>query len=971
MVFLFSPFFCLANLNFFLTVTQAKAFDKKTSVLQYLIKVIGKNDPELLKLKDEIISIDKAKDMMLDSLLGDLKQLTNELEEVKKAAEREGEKNRGENGKLTVDVKVTVAELKEQKTSNRIINGVKFFNQMESEKEFIPMEMFAQSAEYQVLSASEKIEEVKTSFSSVLNYFGEDEKMTSADFFGTLSRFLQSFESEKDLFEQQEEIRIRDEKRLAIQMEKDAKNLAVQRAKERKDDLDSDVSYDNVQTSKDSKRKKKIVTIQNSKDIPNDMKGLAAAAAQAALKKKQTPASPNESIPKNGPMSPMRMGGVAAMAAAAALKKKQKAEASESTSTSGGPPERPANPMGMGGIAAMVAAAALKKQQKAESSESSSNSDPKESPPKRPANPMGMGGIAAMAVAAALKKQQKAESSESISTSDQGPPERPANPMGMGGIAAMVAAAALKKEQKAEATKSISTSDQSPPERPANPMGMGGIADMAVAAALKKQQKAEALMSISMSDQSPPKKPANPMGMGGIAAMAAAAALKKQQKAEALNSISISDPKDIPPPERPSNPMGMGGIAAMAAAAALKRQEKNDGNLHSDTAVKTDMIDNTVASDSSIYDNVSYDGNSLEGCDSMDSDMTYSTSKASHRKKSSKRSTTSNADDHPMSKTTHLVRPIARRATADQMGSVAQELAEDNHIDESSDSDDSALQAVNSMDANVSYDNSYTLNTTTPAPKPGRHTFNSTILRPKAIQESVDDGSEADSKDDDQVAELPNRSKSIRGNLLAAFEDDLAMIESKDSNESDVSYGTVNSTATNDTIQTVQTIQSYARKTGQAYDALTDRLIVGSQSTKEISGPGNEENDNEPSLGSRPAFNPIGIGGIAAAAAQAALKRNQDKDIASPAFNGGGIAAAAAAAARKRNKKTSQSPDSIATPSSASDCRDDDSTSSISTMGVGHSGIATAAAQAALARMKSVPNDSDIDGTMLNKKIGD
>jgi hypothetical protein len=494
---------------------------------------------------------------------------------------------------------------------------------------------------------------------------------------------------------------------------------------------------------------------------------------------------------------------------------------------------------------------------------------------------------------------------------------------------------------------------------------------MAVAAALKKQQKAEALMSISMSDQSPPKKPANPMGMGGIAAMAAAAALKKQQKAEALNSISISDPKDIPPPERPSNPMGMGGIAAMAAAAALKRQEKNDGNLHSDTAVKTDMIDNTVASDSSIYDNVSYDGNSLEGCDSMDSDMTYSTSKASHRKKSSKRSTTSNADDHPMSKTTHLVRPIARRATADQMGSVAQELAEDNHIDESSDSDDSALQAVNSMDANVSYDNSYTLNTTTPAPKPGRHTFNSTILRPKAIQESVDDGSEADSKDDDQVAELPNRSKSIRGNLLAAFEDDLAMIESKDSNESDVSYGTVNSTATNDTIQTVQTIQSYARKTGQAYDALTDRLIVGSQSTKEISGPGNEENDNEPSLGSRPAFNPIGIGGIAAAAAQAALKRNQDKDIASPAFNGGGIAAAAAAAARKRNKKTSQSPDSIATPSSASDCRDDDSTSSISTMGVGHSGIATAAAQAALARMKSVPNDSDIDGTMLNKKIGD
>jgi len=150
---------------------------------------------------------------------------------------------------------------------------------------------------------------------------------------------------------------------------------------------------------------------------------------------------------------------------------------------------------------------------------------------------------------------------------------------------------------------------------------------------------------------------------------------------------------------------------------------------------------------------------------------------------------------------------------------------------------------------------------------------------------------------------------------------------------------------------------------------LTNRLIGGSQSKKGLSGPGNEEDENEPSLGSRPAFNPMGVGGIAAAAAQAALKRNQDKETTSPAFNGGGIAAAAAAAARKRNKQISQSPDTIA--SSASDCRDDDSTGSISTKGIGHSGIAAAAAQAALARMQSVPNDSDIDGTMLKKKIGD
>ena len=269
---------------------------------------------------------------MLDSMMTDLKQLEVELEKVKAAGKSEGDKLRGDDGKLiNPNIKMTLAELKEQKTRVRVIDGVKFYNQMEHELlEYIPMEMFTQNAEYQVMEASEKVKEVQKGFVSVLNYFGEDDKMTSTDFFGTLSTFLQSFDGEKDCFERQEDIRIRDEKRLAIQKEKDAKKLAATRAKEAllqtQGSSDSDLSYDTPQDGK-KKKKKRLVIIERSE--------------------------------KN----PMGVGGIAAAVAAAALKKKQKSEQGNEDVASTDTPKRPANPMGMGGIAAQVAAAALKKKQ--------------------------------------------------------------------------------------------------------------------------------------------------------------------------------------------------------------------------------------------------------------------------------------------------------------------------------------------------------------------------------------------------------------------------------------------------------------------------------------------------------------------------------------------------------------------------------------------------------------------------------
>lgn len=168
-----------------------------------------KNDGDLLNFKDDVISVEKAENVVLDTLQGDLNELLKELDSVKDASKRAGEKQRGDDGKLVnPTIKKTLQELREQKTHVREICGVKFFNQMEHDVEYTPMEIFTHQAEEVAKGASEKIKETQQSFVAVLHYFGEDEKMSTSDFFGTLKKFFMAFEAAKDSVERLEVIRV-------------------------------------------------------------------------------------------------------------------------------------------------------------------------------------------------------------------------------------------------------------------------------------------------------------------------------------------------------------------------------------------------------------------------------------------------------------------------------------------------------------------------------------------------------------------------------------------------------------------------------------------------------------------------------------------------------------------------------------------------------------------------------------------
>ena len=173
--------------------TQAKAFDKKTSILFYLVKIAKQNNFSLLSFKEDLPSVSAAERIMIDGLSGELNQLRQELENVRETAEKDGNKKR--ESSMDHRRKISLTELSEQKSYTRKIAGVTHFNKMDCENDFTPMERFVQNTEISLNEAFTKESEMKRVYSGLLKYFGEDESMTSNDFFGIINKFIAEFDA--------------------------------------------------------------------------------------------------------------------------------------------------------------------------------------------------------------------------------------------------------------------------------------------------------------------------------------------------------------------------------------------------------------------------------------------------------------------------------------------------------------------------------------------------------------------------------------------------------------------------------------------------------------------------------------------------------------------------------------------------------------------------------------------------------
>lgn len=184
---------------------QAKAFDKKTSVLQYFVKLVKRNDVDLLKVSNDLSHINEAQMIIMDSLYGDMKELQEEIEMVHETASRQAEQLE----KKGAGRRMSLQDFREQRSTVRSVENVPQYNQINHLTGRTSMERFTLHAQASVEEAMTLTEGVKDKFKKLLEYFGEDEKMASNDFFVTMQRFLVEFQKAKEQVDKEEKQRVR------------------------------------------------------------------------------------------------------------------------------------------------------------------------------------------------------------------------------------------------------------------------------------------------------------------------------------------------------------------------------------------------------------------------------------------------------------------------------------------------------------------------------------------------------------------------------------------------------------------------------------------------------------------------------------------------------------------------------------------------------------------------------------------
>jgi len=179
------------TLDALLKLNEAKAFDRRTSVLHYLVKLVKKNDESLLTFAEDISSVIPAENVLLDGLTGDIKSISEELGGIIGIVQQHADRkeNAGD---------PALESLPSGDDQTISISGDVDSNKPDHLTGRTSMERFIVSAKKACTQASESIDNIKKKYNALLQYFGEDENMATADFFGTLRRFMTEWNTAVD-----------------------------------------------------------------------------------------------------------------------------------------------------------------------------------------------------------------------------------------------------------------------------------------------------------------------------------------------------------------------------------------------------------------------------------------------------------------------------------------------------------------------------------------------------------------------------------------------------------------------------------------------------------------------------------------------------------------------------------------------------------------------------------------------------
>jgi len=146
------------SLDSLLKLQSAKAFDKKTSILSYVITLVHRSDEASLQFPLDLAHVAEASRLTLDGVVAEKCQLVAGLENC-----------------------------------SRILSQA-----TEANPSFVS---FLQAAECKCEELNSLIESAREKYTSVLNYFGEDTSLQAHEFFTTISKFAQDFVHERDVLE--------------------------------------------------------------------------------------------------------------------------------------------------------------------------------------------------------------------------------------------------------------------------------------------------------------------------------------------------------------------------------------------------------------------------------------------------------------------------------------------------------------------------------------------------------------------------------------------------------------------------------------------------------------------------------------------------------------------------------------------------------------------------------------------------
>jgi hypothetical protein len=213
------------SLESLLKLNQAKAFDKKTTFLHYVVLIVRRNNELLLRFQDDLPTVLKADKVYWDQCLADLEEVENQLENVRRISLYQAR----------IQQEYRLKRRNPREDDNDSLGDVSL--SLEEEVESLRatnIGLFTLGAIKKVSALRDKVELTKEKFNRLLEYFGEEEKkLQPHELFNYITVFCRDFGKAKEEVFANVQKKMREDRKKALQSTPNGKNGKPPAAPER------------------------------------------------------------------------------------------------------------------------------------------------------------------------------------------------------------------------------------------------------------------------------------------------------------------------------------------------------------------------------------------------------------------------------------------------------------------------------------------------------------------------------------------------------------------------------------------------------------------------------------------------------------------------------------------------------------------------------------------------------------------